>query len=143
MLFVDEMETLLTERDRDKGDVGEIARVTSSLLLEIDRLPDHVVLIGATNHPEMLDRAVVRRFEYHWKLSAPTRDTVDRWLQRFSRRYPSVPLMEHRDEVLQSAEGLSLSDIERTALAWCRAWVVGESLRQRQPATPARRQVGQ
>jgi AAA+ superfamily predicted ATPase len=135
VLFVDEMETLLTERDRGKGDVGEIARVTSSLLLEIDRLPDHVVLIGATNHSEMLDRAVIRRFEHHWLLPAPTRDTVDHWLQRFSQRYPSVPLMEHRDEVLQGAEGSPLSDIEQTALAWCRAWVVEKSLHQRQPAT--------
>ena len=130
VLLVDEMETLLTERDRQNGDVGEIARVTSTLLLEIDRLPDHVVLIGATNHAEMLDRAVVRRFEHQWELPEPAWDAVGHWFDRFSQRYPSVPLMEHKGEVLQewdAQDRCSLADIERSALAWCRAWVVREA----------------
>ena len=118
------METLLTERARDRGDVGEIARVTSSLLLEIDRLPNHVVLIGATNHDEMLDRAVVRRFDHHWSLPAPAGAAVDRWFGRFAQRYPSIPLPEYKDEVLRDTVGHSLADIERSVLAWCRAWVV-------------------
>ncbi len=129
VLFLDEMETLLTERGKS-GDTGEIVRITSSLLLEIDRLPDHVVLIVATNHLEMLDRAVVRRFEHHWKMPAPTPDTVDRWLSSFSRRHPSIPLAEHKADVLRGvSEGGSLSDVERTVLSWCREWVVRESLR--------------
>lgn len=124
VLFIDEMETVLTERNGSKDDVGEMARVVSSLLLEIDRLPDEVVLIGATNHNEMLDRAVVRRFEHHWKLPAPTSESLDVWFERFAKRHSTIPVLHHKQELLENKNGWSFSDIERSTLAWCRRWVV-------------------
>lgn len=127
VLFIDEMETVLTERNRSGQDVGEMARVVSYLLLEIDRLSDNVVLIGATNHPEMLDRAVVRRFEYHWELPPPEIKSIESWLERFSKRYPAVPLLENKAELLSDKDGWSYSDIENNIFAWCRKWVVENS----------------
>ncbi len=122
VLFVDEMETVLSERSGagKSNDVGEIARVVSSLLLEIDRLSDHVVFIGATNHPEMLDRAVVRRFDHHWVLPAPTPVVTQKWLGRFSDQFPMIPVADF----VFDTEGLSLSDLERVTKSHCRRWVV-------------------
>ncbi len=122
VLFVDEMETVLSERSGagKSNDVGEIARVVSSLLLEIDRLSEHVVFIGATNHPEMLDRAVVRRFDHHWVLPAPTTAVTQKWLGRFSEQFPSIPVADFTFET----EGLSLSDLERVTKSHCRRWIV-------------------
>ena len=65
VLFFDEFDTLGKERG-DIHETGEIKRVVSSLLLQIDDLPSHVVVICATNHPELLDRAVWRRFQSEW-----------------------------------------------------------------------------
>ena len=62
VLFFDEFETLAKERG-DTHETGEIKRVVSSLLLQIDDLPDYVVVVAASNHPELLDRAVWRRFQ--------------------------------------------------------------------------------
>jgi SpoVK/Ycf46/Vps4 family AAA+-type ATPase len=56
VLFFDEFEALGQERG-DIHETGEIKRVVSSLLTWIDCLPSHVLVIGATNHPELLDRA--------------------------------------------------------------------------------------
>lgn len=125
VLFIDEMETVLSERSHSggKSDVGEIGRVVSSLLLEIDRLPNQVVLIGATNHLEMLDRAVVRRFDHHWTLPGPNASVVQKWLARFAARFPSVPVAEFAIET----EGLSLSDLERAMEARCRRWIVEQT----------------
>ena len=125
VLFVDEMETVLSERANSggKSDVGEIARVVSSLLLEIDRLSDHVVFIGATNHPELLDRAVVRRFDHHWELPAPNIAVTQKWLDRFAERFPAIPV----EKFTFDTEGLSLSDLERVTEAHCRRWVVEQS----------------
>lgn len=126
VLFVDEMETVLSERSRSSSggsDVGEIARVVSSLLLEIDRLSDQVVFIGATNHPEMLDRAVVRRFDHHWVLPAPTAHVTQQWLDRFAARFPAIPV----ETFAFDAEGLSLSDLERVTEAYCRRWIVEQA----------------
>lgn len=71
VLFFDEFDAIAKERG-DPHEVGEIKRVVSSLLLQIDRLPSYVVVIAATNHPELLDRAVGRRFEVWLELPMPT-----------------------------------------------------------------------
>lgn len=125
VLFLDEMETLLTERSTGDRDVGEIKRVVSTLLLEIDRLPDHVVLIGATNHEEMLDRAVLRRFDVNWKLPLPTAEMIAAWLERFSKRYPDIPILSAISGL--PGVGASFSDMEKSALKWCRQWIVSQA----------------
>jgi len=61
VLFFDEFETLGKERG-DIHETGEIKRVVSSLLLQVDALPSYVVVIGATNHETLLDKAAWRRF---------------------------------------------------------------------------------
>ena len=70
VLFFDELDTIAKER-ADQHETGEIKRVVSTLLLQIDRLPAHVILVGATNHGELLDRAAWRRFQVRAELSAP------------------------------------------------------------------------
>jgi len=124
VLLIDEMETLLAERAGQQGtlEVGEAKRIVSTTLMELDRLPDHVLLVGATNHSEMLDRAVVRRFDFHWELPAPDEFMVDIWLQMFAKRHPMIPIRSEMPAI--PADGRSLSDIEREAKKWCRRWVV-------------------
>jgi SpoVK/Ycf46/Vps4 family AAA+-type ATPase len=85
VLFFDEFETLGKERG-DLHETGEIKRVVSSLLLQIDSLPSHVVVIGATNHAELLDRAVWRRFQVRMNLPQPTRSCLTEWFERYERR---------------------------------------------------------
>ncbi len=72
VLFFDEFDTLGKERG-DAHETGEIKRVVSSLLLQIDALPGYVVVVTATNHPELLDRAVWRRFQMRLELPPPDR----------------------------------------------------------------------
>ena len=71
VLFFDEFDTIGKERG-DIHETGEIKRVVSSLLLQIDALPSHVVVVTATNHPELLDRAVWRRFQLRFELARPS-----------------------------------------------------------------------
>lgn len=85
VLFFDEFETLGKERG-DRHETGEIKRVVSSLLTQIDALPSHVVVIGATNHAELLDRAVWRRFQVRMTLPAPTLARLAEWFAKFEKR---------------------------------------------------------
>ncbi len=82
VLFFDEFETLGKERG-DIHETGEIKRVVSSLLLQIDDLPSHVTVIAATNHPELLDKAVWRRFQVRMNLPMPTRLNIEHWIESF------------------------------------------------------------
>lgn len=109
VLFFDEFDTLGKERG-DPHDTGEIKRVVSSLLLQIDDLPSHVVVVTATNHPELLDRAAWRRFEVSLYLPPPTNYQIRQRLIDMARRLDAVP-----DSVLVYAEmlaGSSFSDLE-------------------------------
>ncbi len=81
VLFFDEFDAVGKERG-DEHETGEIKRVVSSLLLEIDALPSHVVVVAASNHPDLLDKAVWRRFQVRMELPPPTHDAIVAWLAR-------------------------------------------------------------
>lgn len=89
VLFFDEFDTLGKERG-DTHETGEIKRVVSSLLLQIDALPNHVVVITATNHQELLDRAVWRRFQLRLELPPPTIAQKVAWFERFEKKIDSA-----------------------------------------------------
>jgi SpoVK/Ycf46/Vps4 family AAA+-type ATPase len=80
VLFFDEFDAVGKERG-DKHETGEIKRVVTSLLMQIDDLPSYVVVIAATNHSELLDRAVWRRFQLRLLLPAPTQKQLTQFLQ--------------------------------------------------------------
>lgn len=71
VLFFDEFDAIGKERG-DTHETGEIKRVVTTLLLQLDDLPSYCVLVGATNHPELLDRATWRRFEIKLDLPRPS-----------------------------------------------------------------------
>jgi AAA+ superfamily predicted ATPase len=85
VLFFDEFDTIGRERG-DKQETGEIKRVVSSLLLQVDDLPPYVVVVTATNHPELLDRAVWRRFQLRLELPRPTPTQAEEYLRRAQER---------------------------------------------------------
>lgn len=81
VLFFDEFDSIGKERG-DTHETGEIKRVVSFLLMQIDQLPSYVVTVAATNHAELLDRAVWRRFQLRLALPQPSRDGLTAFLQR-------------------------------------------------------------
>ena len=115
VLFFDEFDVVGKERG-DEHETGEIKRVVSSLLLQIDSLPSHVVVVTATNHPELLDRAVWRRFELRLDLPPPTKAQTEEWFRRFESRLGS-PLGHAPASLAAGLPGLSFSDLEQFALS--------------------------
>jgi len=114
VLFFDEFDTLGKERG-DIHDTGEIKRVVSSLLLQIDDLPSHVIVITATNHDELLDRAVWRRFQVRLFLPPPKRPQLEAWFSRFEKRLGEN--LGHTPEALaEKLVGLSFSEIQEFCL---------------------------
>ena len=85
VLFFDEFDTIGKERG-DQQETGEIKRVVSSLLLQIDALPSYVVTIAATNHDALLDKAVWRRFQLRLELPKPTRGNLEHWFSSFEEK---------------------------------------------------------
>jgi SpoVK/Ycf46/Vps4 family AAA+-type ATPase len=70
LLFLDEFDALAKRRD-DESDIGELKRIVNVLLLELERWPSTSLLVAATNHPQLLDRAVSRRFDALIEIDLP------------------------------------------------------------------------
>jgi len=110
VLFFDEFDVLGKERG-DKHETGEIKRVVSSLLLQVDALPSHVVVVVATNHPELLDRAVWRRFQLRLHLPPPEPMQAEEWFRRLERRLDTKFGISPRTLAMK-LKGLSFSELE-------------------------------
>ncbi|MYF37094.1 MAG: AAA family ATPase [Synechococcus sp. SB0678_bin_12] len=110
VLFFDEFDAVGKERG-DQHETGEIKRVVSSLLLQIDALPSFVVAVTATNHPELLDRAIWRRFQVCVELPAPKRGQIEKWFRRFAEQHDYTLDISPRS-LAQRLQGLSFAEIE-------------------------------
>lgn len=82
VLLLDEFDSLAKLRD-DPQEVGEIKRVVNTLLQNLDSRKDAGVTIGITNHQNLLDPAVWRRFEVQLEIPRPDFDTRIAIAQQF------------------------------------------------------------
>lgn len=122
VVFFDEFDVVGKERG-DIHETGEIKRVVSSLLLQIDALPSYVVVVTATNHPELLDRAVWRRFQLRLRLPRPSVPMIQEWLERFERRLGSR-LGTSIPALAKKLNGLSFAEVEQFGLDVQRRYVL-------------------
>ena len=78
MLFLDEFDAIAKKRD-DAHELGELKRVVTTLLQNMDNMPGNVFLVAATNHHHLLDPAIWRRFDTSILLELPNvqqRETI-------------------------------------------------------------------
>lgn len=90
VLFFDEFDAIGKERG-DTNETGEIKRVVTTLLLQLDKLPSYCVLVGATNHQELLDRAAWRRFEVVMEIGHPSEKLMTEYLGYHLNRLDGKP----------------------------------------------------
>lgn len=116
--FFDEFDAIGSQRSA-ANDVGEIRRVLNSFLQMIEHDQSNSLIIAATNHPEVLDNALFRRFddvvEYHLPTPTQALDLIRSRLGNFA------PKPFKKDGLIEQAEGLSYAEI-------CRA--VDESIKE-------------
>ncbi len=110
ILFLDEFDAVAKRRD-DAVEVGELKRLVTVLLQEIDSWPPGSLLIAATNHEDLLDPAVWRRFDVQLRFEQPDFGSLREAAERF--------LSFHQDgkelsvAVASAFAGKSYSDVER------------------------------
>ncbi len=116
--FFDEFDAIGSQRGA-ANDVGEIRRVLNSFLQMIEHDQSNSLIVAATNHPEVLDMALFRRFDdvigYHLPTPAQALDLIRSRLGGFA------PKPFKKDGLVEHAEGLSYAEI-------CRA--VDESIKE-------------
>ena len=116
IIFIDEFDSLGKVRDYSQ-DHGEMKRVVNTILQLFDYLPQRSIVIAATNQKDMLDEAVLRRFDVSIGFDLPNADQIKELITltlkdgdfTFDRKN-AIP------SIVKSAEGLSYYSIQKTLL---------------------------
>jgi SpoVK/Ycf46/Vps4 family AAA+-type ATPase len=108
--FFDEFDAIGSQRTLT-NEVGEARRILNSFLLMIEQDISNSLIVAATNHPEILDYALFRRFDDVIEYSLPTGDQIKQILS--SRLGSFVPAALNWKDVVETAKGLSHADITR------------------------------
>lgn len=106
----DEFDALGSER-ASRDDVGEIRRVLNSFLQFLEQDDSDSLVLAATNHPKVLDRALFRRFDAAIEYDVPPPAVVEQLLRS------RLSLLDTKEvswpQVVSAAEGLSHAEIVR------------------------------
>lgn len=113
ILFLDEFDAIAKARD-DQYELGELKRVINSLLQNIDTFSKSNLLIGATNHPELLDKAIWRRFNTLIEVGLPNQNEVHKMIETFSKDSNNDFLNDEKktNKLIQNLEGKTPSYIK-------------------------------
>jgi len=110
--FFDEFDALGSQRGLT-NDVGEIRRVLNSFLVMIEQDLSNSIIIAATNHPEILDYALFRRFDDVLHYDLPGQEQIH--LLLLNRLHGLMAQGIDWDTLSQAAAGLSFAEITRAA----------------------------
>jgi SpoVK/Ycf46/Vps4 family AAA+-type ATPase len=109
ILFIDEFDFIAKSRVAD--DHGAMKRAVNSLLKNIDKInlvKNNVLLIGATNHPQLLDEAAWRRFDEVVEFSLPNEEMRKNILMKVT---SSIPCKLDYQQLASQTDGFSGSDL--------------------------------
>jgi len=106
----DEFDALGGERAA-RNEVGEIRRVLNSFLQFLEQDDSDSIIVAATNHPQILDRALFRRFDSVIEYRLPSEDIAEKVMR--SRLVLLDTSQVDWRKAIDAAEGLSHSDITR------------------------------
>jgi SpoVK/Ycf46/Vps4 family AAA+-type ATPase len=108
----DEFDALGAHRNQS-NDVGEIRRVLNSFLQFLEKDTSDSLIVAATNHPEMLDRALFRRFDDVIEYLLPDTPLAEEILKRKLAMFETADLDWSR--LLAETQGLSHAELVRAS----------------------------
>lgn len=115
ILLLDEIDSIAKRRS-DESDVGELKRLVTAILQEVDAWPDSGLLLAATNHSDLIDPALWRRFDAILTFSDSDPLLVAEGIRRFMGE-DSARLGAVSELLAASMAGMSMSDVEREVMA--------------------------
>ena len=123
VLFLDEFDQIGKARGGDEKDVGEMRRLVNTMIQLIDYLPANTLLIAATNHPEIIDRALWRRFQLRVKFDKPTPQVLDSYYDKLLARFPEairqierrydISFAEAKDHTYRQVKAILINKLEK------------------------------
>lgn len=88
ILFIDEFDFIGKKRDYDDNDAGEVKRIVNTLIQLIDNMNQECLLICATNHLQIIDSAILRRFQLRLQYDLPSQENLDQYYDEILQDFP-------------------------------------------------------
>ncbi len=122
VLFLDEFDQIGKAREMDDKDVGEMRRLVNTLIQLIDYFPEKALLICATNHIDIIDKAILRRFQLSIGFELPSDEELNNYYDTLLSRFPEhlkdvnrkfgVSFAEAKDDVFTQIKAKIISELE-------------------------------
>ena len=106
VLFLDEFDQIGKSRDSDDKDVGEMRRLVNTIIQLFDYFPSDSLLICATNHYEIIDSALLRRFQLRLKYEMPSEKQLNIYYDKILGSFPEHFQNIERRYAISYAEAL-------------------------------------
>jgi SpoVK/Ycf46/Vps4 family AAA+-type ATPase len=136
IIFIDEFDTLGKVRDYSQ-DHGEMKRVVNTILQLFDYLPKTSVVIAATNQIDMIDNALLRRFDVKINLNLPEEGLIKKLIDKTLKSgLIKLDKKNSIEAIISACKGLSYYSIQRTLIT-----TVKRSLIMRDPHSSAQPKV--
>lgn len=123
VLFLDEFDQIAKARGNDDKDVGEMRRLVNTLIQLIDYLPQTVLLIAATNHVSIIDKALLRRFQLQISYDLPSQLELDKYYNKLVEKFPAdikqfqrkyeISYAEARDHAFTQVKASLIAKLEK------------------------------
>jgi AAA+ superfamily predicted ATPase len=116
IIFFDEFDSIGKVRDYSQ-DHGEMKRVVNTILQLFDYLPQNSIVIAATNQVQMIDEALLRRFDMKINLGLPTNAQIQELIEKTLLKSPfKFSSKKELFEIIKLSEGLSFYLIQRAII---------------------------
>ncbi|MCT2564017.1 AAA family ATPase [Chryseobacterium herbae] len=122
VLFLDELDQIGKARGSDDKDVGEMRRLVNTLIQLIDYYPENALLLCATNHAEIIDTALLRRFQLKINYEMPSAEFLDTFYDNLLSKFPedlrnidrkhNISFAEAKDHALTSVKSALIKKLE-------------------------------
>lgn len=116
IIFIDEFDSLGKVRDYNQ-DHGEMKRVVNTILQLFDYLPESSMVIAATNQENMIDDALLRRFDVNLEFSLPSINQIEELvLLTLKKGKFTIPSKTGLNKIIKQCNGLSYYSIQKTLI---------------------------
>src|SRR5690554_1626105 len=114
IIFIDEFDSLGKIRDYNQ-DHGEMKRVVNTILQLFDYLPQNSIVIAATNQLQMIDDALLRRFDLKVNLELPNKTQIRELITKTLQKSPfKFTTNQELTEIVNLSQGLSFYIIQKS-----------------------------
>lgn len=133
VLFLDEFDQIGKARGNDDKDVGEMRRLVNTIIQLIDYYPASALLLCATNHAEIIDTALLRRFQLRINFEMPAPEILDKYYDNLLSRFPenlqeierkyNISFAEAKDHTFTLVKSLLIKELEEKSVCQTEAVV--------------------